>query len=451
MDPQLGSQKSVEGILLSGCLLIALFFLLGAFFLTTFSLALTRLGETLSLGSARKLPSRFFYLPLHRSLFKQRSFELLLFSATIGQHLMRLGYAAAAVCLFLSPEIPLHILIAVWVILLIFMLVFGDYFPRFWVMRAPEQALALSAPLASFFLYCTFPIAFVFIKGMKWSVSGEGKEQRSDPLEEMKETILGILQSADVKGKLNSADKKLLESVIRFKDRIVREVMVPRVSLFSLPVTMSVREAATLLVEEGYSRTPVYRETIDNIIGVLMFKDILELYMECETEKKDKNLLNQPIEAMIKSVFYTPETKKVSQLLQEFRTKQMHMAIVVDEYGGTEGVVTIEDILEEIVGDIADEYDIDEETLYTSHPGGSWIVDARMNILDAEDTFDIHIPQEGDYDTIGGYIFHKVGSIPPKGLKIHHEDFDLEILSSTERSIEKVRITPRHSKTMSTT
>lgn len=262
-------------------------------------------------------------------------------------------------------------------------------------------------------------------------------------MEEMREAVVQILRSANVKGKLNSADKKLIESVVRFKERIVREVMVPRVDLFLLSGETTIRQAAKELISEGYSRIPVYRDTIDNIIGVLMFKDILQLYMDCLEGKKESELLNASIESITKGVFYTPETKKVAQLLQEFRSKQMHMAIVVDEYGGTEGVVTMEDILEEIVGDIADEYDTGEEQLFTTQPGGGgWIVDARMSILDAEEAFSIHIPQEGEYDTIGGYIFHKAGSIPQKGLRIHHEDFDLEILSSSERSVEKVRITP---------
>lgn len=268
-------------------------------------------------------------------------------------------------------------------------------------------------------------------------------ESWGDPVEEMKETIVQILHEADVQGRLNPADKKLIESVVKFKDRIVREVMVPRVDLFMLPADTKIQDAAKELTSEGYSRVPVYRDTVDNIIGVLMFKDILQLYMDCLEGKKDSALTNAPIESITKGVFYTPETKKVAQLLQEFRSKQMHMAIVVDEYGGTEGVVTMEDILEEIVGDIADEYDSDEQQLYTTQPGGGcWIVDARMTILDAEETFDIHIPQDGEYDTIGGYVFHKVGAIPHKGLKIHHEDFDLEILSSSDRSVEKVRITP---------
>lgn len=395
-------------------------------------------------ASAKKYSSRFFYLPLHLKVFSKRHFELLTFAATIGQHLARLGYGGIAIaCFLVFHHLSLPITIIFLVLALFFMLVFGDFFPRFWAIRSPESVLISTASLASFFLFLTFPIAFLFLKGAEWSIKGE-KEESIDPLEETKETVLGILRAANVKGKLNASDKKLLESVIRFKDRIVREVMVPRVDLFSLPVSTTIREAANLLVEEGYSRTPIYRETIDDIVGVLMFKDILEFYMNCETGKKDPALLNQSIESLVKGVFYTPETKKASHLLQEFRTKQMHMAIVIDEYGGTEGVVTIEDILEEIVGEIADEYDVDEETLYTTQPGGEgWVVDARMNIQDAEDTFNIRIPQEGEYDTIGGYIFHKIGSIPPKGLKIHHDDFDLEILNSTDRSIEKVKITPR--------
>jgi putative hemolysin len=221
--------------------------------------------------------------------------------------------------------------------------------------------------------------------------------------------------------------------------------MIPRVDLFALCAETPTREASKLIIEEGYSRIPVYRENIDNITGLLMFKDILELYMSVLQGKKESSILDAPIESITKSVFYVPETKQVSYLLQEFRAKQMHMAIVVDEYGGTEGVVTMEDILEEIVGEIADEYDYNEEVLFSPLPtGGGWIVDARMSLIDAEESFGIDIPQEGDYDTIGGYVFHKAGEIPDKGYMIHQDDFDLEILSSTERSIEKVRITLRN-------
>jgi CBS domain containing-hemolysin-like protein len=128
-------------------------------------------------------------------------------------------------------------------------------------------------------------------------------------------------------------------------------------------------------------------------------------------------------------------------LLQEFRKKQVHLAIVVDEYGSTEGIVTIEDILEEIVGEIEDEYD-EEEALFISQPDGSWIVDARMSLLDVEEQLGIVIPQEGDYDTVGGYIFHQAGSIPSKGFVIKHDDFTLEILRSTDRFVEKVKLKP---------
>ena len=114
---------------------------------------------------------------------------------------------------------------------------------------------------------------------------------------------------------------------------------------------------------------------------------------------------------------------------------------MVDEYGGTEGIVTIEDILEEIVGEIADEYD-EEANIFSPQPDGSWVVDARMTILDIEEKLGINIPQEGDYDTIGGYIYHRAGTIPTKGFVIHHDDFQLEVLKSSERSIEKVRIKP---------
>ena len=172
-----------------------------------------------------------------------------------------------------------------------------------------------------------------------------------------------------------------------------------------------------------------------------MYKDILTKFREYEEQGNDPTLLMAPIESIQKSVFYTPETKKISNLLQEFRKKQMHLAIVVDEYGGTEGIVTIEDILEEIVGEIADEYDSDE-SLFVLQADGCWIVDAHMSIFDIDELLHIHIPQEGDYDTIGGYVFHCAGTIPHKGFVIHQDEFELEVVESTERAVEKVRLKP---------
>ncbi|HEY5260013.1 MAG TPA: hemolysin family protein, partial [Rhabdochlamydiaceae bacterium] len=224
-------------------------------------------------------------------------------------------------------------------------------------------------------------------------------------------------------------------SIASFKDRMAREVMVPRIDVFSLPSDTTLQEAIDHFLKEGYSRIPIYRDTVDHIIGVLLYKDILKHAL-------NRSASQDSIEKLIKPVLYTPETKKISHLLQEFRGKQIHLAIVVDEYGGTEGIVTIEDILEELVGEIADEYDIDQELQFSSLPAGGWVVDAKMGIVDIEEDLGVKIPQSPEYDTIGGYIFHRAGAIPSKGWRIHLDDYDIEVLSSDERSIEKIRITP---------
>jgi putative hemolysin len=425
---------------------LSVIFLIWTFILSCVTHSLIRLGETLASESLNS-PS-FFYYPMHRSLFKKRQFELLIFSSKIAENIGRVGFACTATLAIFSEDI-LYASTIVISFFIAFLLIFilCDLLPRILSGKAPGKLLPICALLASLFLYLSLPLSYALIKLADLALKKE--RQTIEPLEEMKEIIVEILQSANIKGKLNQADRKLIESVVLFKDLIVREAMIPRVDLFALPANSTIRQAASKLAKEGYSRVPVYRGTIDNVVGMLMYKDILEIYMECETGEKEWKFLETKIETIAKTVFYIPETSKVSHLLQEFRSKQMHMAIVVDEYGGTAGVVTIEDLLEEIVGDIADEYDVEEEVLYTSQSGGgSWIVDGRMNIKDAEDTFDITIPQEGDYDTIGGYLFHKLGSVPEKGILLHHEDFDLEVLSSTDRSVEKVRLTPhRHEST----
>jgi putative hemolysin len=237
-------------------------------------------------------------------------------------------------------------------------------------------------------------------------------------------------------------DKRLVSSVLNFRSRIAREIMKPRVELFCIPDTLTLQQAALMLQKEGYSRVPVYQETIDSIVGILFYKDVLARYAEVSTANEGKEaLLNAPIKHLIKNVYYCPETKKISSLLQEFRKRKTHLAVVVDEYGGTSGLVTIEDILEEIVGEISDEYD-EQENLFERLPGGGWLVDARMNLLDVEEEMGIIIPQEEDYDTLAGYIFYRVGSIPQAGLILHHDNFELEITKSNDRMVEEVRITP---------
>jgi CBS domain containing-hemolysin-like protein len=215
--------------------------------------------------------------------------------------------------------------------------------------------------------------------------------------------------------------------------------MVPRVDVFSLSGETKIREAAQLFAAEGYSRIPIYKESLDDIVGVALYKDLLKCFAVPEEN------LDAPIETIAKPVLYAPENKKIALLLQEFRNKQIHMAIIVDEYGGTEGIVTIEDILEELVGEIEDEYDIGEAKEFWELPGGSWVVDAKMTLIDIESQLGIKIPENPDYETIGGYVFHCAGTIPSKGWKLSHDEFDLEVLSSNERSIKKIKIIPRSS------
>lgn len=237
-------------------------------------------------------------------------------------------------------------------------------------------------------------------------------------------------------------DPKFLSSILTFQEKVAREVMIPRVKIFGLPANTTIRQASKEILSQGFSRIPVYKDKIDNIIGILMYKDVLKAYVKTFLGDEPISLLDSPIESFITPVIYAPENKKIFQLFQEFRLKKRHLGIVVNEYGGTEGLITIEDILEELVGEIQDEYDIDEERQLWKLSNDSWIVDAKLSIIDLEKKLNIHIPHNPEYETIGGFIFHRAGSIPKKGWSLLLDEFEIEVLISNERCIEKVRITP---------
>ncbi|WP_201456718.1 hemolysin family protein [Chlamydia sp. 17-3921] len=245
-------------------------------------------------------------------------------------------------------------------------------------------------------------------------------------------------QSSDCLWTTYAFQNQLSEAISSFDKLIVREVMIPKIDIFALPEEISIQEALPKIIEEGYSRIPIYQKNLDNITGVLLVKDILKL-------SKNSDDFLQPVSSVAKPPLYAPEIKKAASLLQEFRQKHRHLAIVVNEYGFTEGIATMEDIIEEIFGEIADEYDVQEDLPYKKI-GNSWIVDGRMNISDAEEYFNLKIEHGNSYDTLGGHVFHKAGAVPQKGMKIHHENFDIEIITCSERSVGKLKITPRKRK-----
>ncbi len=396
----------------------------------------------------------FFYRYLSRLFFSKYEYEDLYFATIFAQNVARFCYTILS--LLLLGELDLLSWISnphndnlsfglnwpygFFVILLLFLILFilGDSLGRITGNRYPEKTIKGAAPIVSAFMVILFPFTFLFLKFFHILPRTVYFDPSHEPNQEAKQELIEIIEESNFNTHLDPHDKKLIESVMEFKDRIAREVMVPRVDIFSLPHSTTIEDAAKLIYNEGYSRIPVYKDTLDNIIGVLMYKDVLAKYMD-QAKTGDLTILQNPISSLVKNVLYTPETKKISHLLQEFRKQQVHLAIIVDEYGGTEGIVTIEDILEEIVGDIADEYD-EEEAHFIPLPEGGWLIDARMGIFDVEEQLGIEIPQDGDYDTIGGYVFHETGSIPEKGFIIRKPNYELEVIRSNDRRVEKLKI-----------
>ncbi|NGX39726.1 MAG: Magnesium and cobalt efflux protein CorC [Chlamydiae bacterium] len=411
--------------------ILALLLLLGSNLISGTNAAIQRLGKAKAEEIAKKQKG------LAKILFKKTRREALSCCLTTSKNLLLICYTLSAIA-FVYPlirEDPTTKTLAISGILILGTSALADSLFRFIGLFRPQAFFRGTCQLTTIYLLIIWPLSYLLFKLPKILLPKYGQA----PSFRVKERLLEVLHDPEFAPYFDENDQKLLLSLVSFKERIAREVMVPRVDMYTLSSDTPVKEAALSFLEEGYSRIPVWKDSVDNIIGTLYHKDLHALYFN----QTNQDELNAPIEKLIKPIVYTPETKKISHLLQEFRSKQIHLAIVVDEYGGTEGIVTIEDILEELVGEIADEFDYDEEPLFFILPSGGWIIDAKMTIIDIAEEIGVEITQSPEYDTIGGYVFHKAGTIPAKGWRLHHDDFDLEILSSSERAIEKIRVTPR--------
>lgn len=244
------------------------------------------------------------------------------------------------------------------------------------------------------------------------------------------EEIHELIEAGEEEGIVDEQEREMISAILELDNTVVREIMVPRTSMAAISVEASVRETIDAIIACGHSRIPVYDGTLDNIIGLLYAKDLLKSWGMEDAGIHLRDLIRQP--------FFTPETKTLELLLQEFKKKKVHLAIVVDEYGGTSGLVTIEDLLEQIVGDIQDEYDMEEE-LYTRNPDGSLTTDARLPIEELEEQFQLEIERD-KFDTVGGLVVHLADGIPTAGTMVTGEGLAIEILDADPRKVKRVRI-----------
>ncbi len=242
--------------------------------------------------------------------------------------------------------------------------------------------------------------------------------------------IKQILEEGQQSGAIDSTEHELLKSILEFTDTTVKEIMVPRTDVVAVDISISRERLIKVVIDEGYSRMPVYQRTIDNIIGIIYTKDLLSML-----EHRDVIILQD----ILRPPYFVPESKKISALLHELQMKKQHMAIVVDEFGGTEGIITMEDILEEIVGEIRDEYDEDLHDIMPSNDG-SVVVNAGMSIHDFNEQFHASIPDDVDYETISGFLHKFTGRIPELHEEIRYGSLAFIVSKKNESRIRQVKI-----------
>ena len=241
-------------------------------------------------------------------------------------------------------------------------------------------------------------------------------------------------EAGEEQGLIEGDERRLLQSIVDFGDTLVREVMTPRPDMIAIRGDATFDEVRAFFREQEYSRIPVYKENLDNIVGFVFIKDLLRL----DAPPSGKLPLQPDLARFIRPATFVPETKRVAEMLREFQRKQVQIAIVVDEYGGTAGLVTIEDLLEEIVGEIRDEYDVETEPVVDMGQG-SFVFSAKVNIAEVRDRLGVEIEPEG-FETVGGYLLTRLGRVPAVGESFDFDGLEVEVLEAERRRIHKVRM-----------
>lgn len=304
--------------------------------------------------------------------------------------------------------------------------VFFDYVPRLLNFRGKNAVFKAFLPAARAFRALGAPILLL----ARDLVEREEKEDRDGEREASDEEIETFLDEAREEGIIDKGEDELLRSVVEFGDTVVREIMTPRVAMVCIRKDATIDNLKDLIIREKYSRIPVYKDRVDNVEGMVMAKDIIEY-----ADDKHKG---QSIEALVRPVLFVPESMEVADLLKELQKAKQKMAVVVDEHGGVSGLVTMEDLVEEIVGEIQDEYDTEESQIVQNGPD-DYTVSGGAEVEEMEELFDLELAED-DFITVGGLVTHALGRLPAKGEVLDIKGLKFEILDIDQKKIKKVRI-----------
>ena len=325
--------------------------------------------------------------------------------------------------------------VAVFVISLIaFVVICEHVLPMLIVRQDPERALDLLLPvfhaMARVVRPLTLPMIRVLGPKRESGNGGNGESEAEAPATEADSAADDAISEEE--------GRELLQSIVDFTETVAREVMTPRPDIVAVRADTQLGDLRTLFREEQYSRMPVYRDSLDNILGIVYVKDLVALPPDAAP----------PLTTLMRSAHFVPESKRVSELLKEMQRRQLQMAIVVDEYGGTAGLVTVEDLLEEIVGEIRDEYDVESETV-TDEGDGTFVFSGKVSVDEVRERLGVEIEREG-FETVGGFLLSHLGRMPYVGERFEMDELEFEVLEVERRRISKVRVRRRQETTEDT-
>lgn len=309
-------------------------------------------------------------------------------------------------------------------------LVFAELTPKLLATRSP---LAVARSLSAF-VYALFYLLYPVTLLLTAAADGAAALLRTRPegLALSQEELKALVEVADKEGYLEAEEREMIHSIFEFGETQVREIMVPRMDMVCAEVGATMGELVQLITRHGHTRIPLYEGSVDNIRGIIHAKDLLPYLNDPDARPS--------LESLARPAIFVPESKPIKDMLKEFQSERTHMAIVVDEYGGTVGLVTLEDVIEEIVGEIQDEYD-EEPSLVRRVDEHTWLVDAKIDIEELNETLGLRLPTEEGYDTLGGFLLQRMGHLPQQKEEVRDADTVFVIERVVKRRIKRVRIT----------